>query len=114
MNWDEFWKDCKDATKKVIEPLYYCDAFQEFLKTVDKTGQGGLIKELFGSEEKYIDSPGDFWKNPEDYEYSIIYNFVAHVREDDLISLFGFFVRHPKKCFEFTYQSSTLETGEAE
>lgn len=105
MNWDEFYKDYKETVEKVVTPLYYSDSFQDFLKKVDRTGYGELVKELFGSEEKYIDSPGDFHRDTEPYEHSIVFNYVANCREDDLISLFGFFIRHTKKCFDFTYHS---------
>jgi len=111
MKWDDFYEDYNETVKKVIEPLNYYEPFHDFLKKLDKTGQGRLIKELFGSEEKYIESPGDFHVAPEEYEYSIIYNFEANAREDDLISLFGFFVRNLRKCFDWTY-SELLQKNE--
>lgn len=112
MNWDEFYADYKKTVEGIVVLLYYSEGFQDFLKKVDKTGHGKLVKELFGSEKDYIDSPGNFHRNPEHYEHSIIYNYVADAREDDLISLFGFFVRRTKKCFDWTYQSSGEKANE--
>lgn len=102
-SWDAFYKDYKDTIKKTVDPLNYCDAFCDFLKKVDRTGQGALIKQLFGSEEAYVDSPGDFHRDQDHYEHSIIYNFEANCREGNLLQLFGFWCNHLKKCHEWTY-----------
>lgn len=102
--WDDFYKDYKETVDKAVGSLYYCEAFSAFLKKVDKTGQGGLIKELFDNkEDAYIDSPGDYHKDPEQYEHSITYNYVANCVEGNLLRLFGFWCNNLKKCYEWTY-----------
>ncbi len=102
-SWDDFYKDYKDTVAKAVAPLHYCEAFKDFLKKVDKTGMGVLIRDVFGSSEAYIDSPGDFNKDPGQYEHSIIYNYVANVKEEDLLMLFGFWCGNLKTCYDWTY-----------
>jgi len=103
-SWDDFYEDYKSTKPKVVNSLYYCRAFADFLTKVDKTGQGTLIEELFdGKEETYIDSPGDFKTDPDQYEHSVIYSYVATCTEPDLIELFAYWCRNLKKCYEWTY-----------
>ena len=103
-SWDDFYANYKKTVEDVVEPLYYCAAFSDFLKKVDKTGQGGLIDELFdGKEDTYVDSPGDFHRDPEQYEHSIIYNYVANCNEANLLKLFGFWCANLRKCYDWTY-----------
>lgn len=102
--WDDFYANYKKTVEDVVEPLYYCDAFSDFLKKVDRTGQGGLIDELFdGKEDTYIDSPGDFHRDPEQYEHSVVYSYIATATEPNLIALFAYWCRNLKKCYEWTY-----------
>ncbi len=102
--WDDFYANYKKAVEDVVEPLYYCDAFSDFLKKVDRTGMGTLIEELFDNkEETYIDSPGDFHRDPEQYEHSVVYSYIATVTEPNLIALFAYWCRNLKKCYEWTY-----------
>jgi hypothetical protein len=103
-SWDDFYKYYKDAVEEVVAPLHYCEAFKDFLKKVDKTGQGGLIDDLFDSkDDAYVDSPGDFHRDPEQYEHSIIYNYVANCNEANLLKLFGFWCANLRKCYDWTY-----------
>lgn len=104
-SWDEVYKGSNDVTDKLVEVLScaFDEGFKDFLKKVDKTDQGTLIEELFGSKEMYVDSPGDFHKDPDRYEYSIIYNYTANCCEADLLRLYGFWISNIKKCYEWTY-----------
>jgi hypothetical protein len=40
----------------------YCNTeyFDRFLRKVDRSGEGELIEKLFGSDEAYIDTAGDY------------------------------------------------------
>lgn len=101
-SWDSFYADYKKTVEEAVEVLYYCEAFCDFLKKVDRTGMGALI-ELFGSEGAYIDSPGDFHRDPDHYEHSIIYNYTANGKEGDLLMLFGYWCNNLRKCYDWTY-----------
>ncbi len=103
-SWDDFYGQYKETVEEITDPLYYCRAFADFLKKVDRTGQGALIDELFeGKEDAYIDSPGDFHRDPEQYEHSVVYSYIATVTEPNLIALFAYWCRNLKKCYEWTY-----------
>ena len=68
-----------DAHKKIAEQVCYeisgDKAFHRFLEKVDGAGTGTLIETLFESEGAYIDSPGNYWKERGESEYSIFHHF---------------------------------------
>ena len=104
--WDEVYKAREVTEKKVVSALYDCESFRDFLIKVDNTGCGTLIRELFGSDEKYIDSPGDFHMDEEGYEYDIIYHYVCHAEERRLFDLWAYWYDNIKKCYDWTYNTS--------
>jgi len=104
--WNEFYDDYKKTQPLMVSPLDDCGSFKDFLIKIDKTGTGTLIKELFGADESYIDSPGDFHTDPSNYEHDIIYHYVCHAEERRLFDLWAFWVDNLRKCFDWTYDTS--------
>jgi hypothetical protein len=95
---------CKATKEKVLDAIGMTDdeLFKKFLRKVDRTSEPDLIKQLFGSEEAYIDSPGDYKLNPKQWEYDIIYCFRANA-EDNLIRLFGWYCANWAKARDWVY-----------
>lgn len=58
----------EEMSKERIELFGYCNTtyFDRFLKKVDRTSEGTLIEELFGSESAYIDTAGFYDRERED------------------------------------------------
>jgi len=86
--------------KTVLETIELSDDpfFEEFLKKVDRTPQEQLIEELFGSEEAYIDTPGDWRKNGES---DIVY-YVGE-NSDTLIQLYGWYCKNWRKVWDWVH-----------
>ena len=62
----------------VFEALIEDEQYNKFIETVDKFSTGSLIEHLFGSDEAYIDTPGNYKDEKEDY----MGNAVEHFKEN--------------------------------
>lgn len=75
-------------------------SFEDFLITIDKTGQTLLIKELFGSRKNYIDTPGYYWKEKDDY--SDVFEFYEmNMGSEDYTKLMKWWENHPRRVNKF-------------
>lgn len=99
----KFPRQCKSRAKKLVEQLEDYDIFEKFLRKVDATSEGQLIRELFGTTEAYIDTPGYYAKDPELHEHSIIYCIASNSPNGDLrvLELFVWFANNFDKALEW-------------
>ncbi len=96
-----------DSHKKIAEQVCYeiamDNAFHMFLEKVDATGAGTLIETLFG-EDEYIDSPGNYWKERGEAEYSIFHHFYINAEQRQMLKLYAWYIANIGKALAWIFQ----------
>jgi hypothetical protein len=91
---DEFGEESEEELNKEYSK-------EDILITIDSTPQADLVDELFGSEEEYIDTPGFYYEEKEDYGDDILSFMKSNMGEQEFNKLIEWIDNNPEKVNNF-------------
>jgi len=87
-----------NSTKNEIFDLLMRDEhFNKFIEMVDSTSQQTLIDTLFGSNESYVDTPGNYAEEKEGFGGSAVEHYIANYgggggQPDQVLAMYAWYI----------------------
>ena len=97
---------------EVFHLLMVDEHFNDFIEMVDKTSQGELIESLFGSEEAYIDTPGNYRIEKNDYGGGPVEHYIDNCgsgggQPDQVLAMYAWYIGNFYKVNAWMTQEET-------
>ena len=90
--------DTIESTKnKIFDLLMSDEHFNAFIEEVDQHSTGELIETLFGSEESYVDTPGNYAEEKESFGGSAVEHYIMNYgggggKPDEVLAMYAWYI----------------------
>jgi len=93
----ELLNQVESTKQKIFEALIDDEHFNKFIEAVDGMGTGGLIETLFGSDESYVDTPGNYHKEKDEFGGSAVEHYIMNCgsgggKPDHVLAMYAWYI----------------------